>query len=150
MTSPETQVRKPWKEKSTTASCLTCGTTCSKHHESLTLHQGRAHNNVFKSLLLYKHGAKFCSHVFIRMLGAEFWLRYTLASQLLIKTGCLWCATSPAIHLFTSLSFYSSHMVSCYRNTDGFILNVKKFHTVEKLCLYINYSSACLLTERPF
>lgn len=62
---------------------------------------------VFKSFILYKYGAKFCSHVFIRMLRVEFCLRYTLASQLLIKTCCLWYAASPAIHLFTSFLFIS-------------------------------------------
>lgn len=150
MTSPETQVQKPWKEKPTGASHPTCGTRCPKHRESITLRQAGAHTNVFLSFLLYKRGAQFCSRVFIRMLRAEFCLRYALASQLLIKTCCLWCATSPVIHLFTSLSFYASHIVSCYRNTGRFILNVKKLHTVEKLCLYINYSSACLVTEKPF
>lgn len=85
------------------------------------------------------------------MFGAEFCLQYTLASQLLIKTCCLRCATAPAIHLFPSLSSYSSHTVPRYRITDRFILNMKELHTVgKKLCLCINYSSAFLPTKSHF
>lgn len=52
MTSPETQVQKPWKKKTTGASHPTCGTTCPKHRESIILRQGGAHTNVFLSFLL--------------------------------------------------------------------------------------------------
>lgn len=91
-------------------------------------------------------------HLFLRMFGAEFCLQYTLASQLLIKTCCLRCATAPAIHLFPSLSSYSSHTVPCYRITDRFLLNMKVVAHCRKknLCLYTNYSSAFLLTKSHF
>lgn len=123
----EIQIQKLWKKKSPSSSHPTCGSTRLE-----LLCQGRAPISVFKSSLLYKHGAECCSHTFLRMFGAEFCLQYTLASQLLIKTCCLRCATAPAIHLFPSLSSYSSHIAPCYRITDRFILNMKELHTVEK------------------
>lgn len=42
--------------------------------------------------------------------------------------------------------------MACWRNTHRFIPNTKKRkkHTVEKLHLYLNYTSVCLLTKKPF
>lgn len=119
------------EKKSTSSIHPSCGSTCLE-----LLCQGRAPISVFKSSLLYKHGAECCSHTFLRMSGAEFCLQYTLASQLLIKTCCLRCATALAIHLFPSLSSYSSHIAPRYRITDRFILNVNELHTVGKNCVF--------------
>lgn len=70
-----------------------------------------------------------------------------MASQFLIKTHCLRRATSPAIHLFTSLSFYSSHTVPCYRSTDRFISNMKKNAYCRKTLSLLQSTS---LTEKLF